>query len=360
MQIPKIINFFLFGILLSFFLSACDITISKVPVYIPNTKGINANIEIIRFEQDFFALDTSNLEKELASLKAKYPDFTEIFLYGVLRIPNPQQELRIVKGYLGHQPSRHTHDTLSTLTQDLTLIQTQLNELATYFEYYNYDNKKPLTKAFTHLCEYSYDRAIGDGFVPLPLDMTLGKGYPPYVEGQIPMYQQRTLNQEHLVAKAAYALSEEMITREVVMKSNFIIDFMLYEGKKFYVTSIFLPTVADSIKFSFSSHQMDYCRKGELELYKHLTEEEILYSDNMKKYSKFVTPGPFNPQIALPGNSGSWLGYKMILSFAQHQRKILKQTNPKLSDREIDQQVLQVVLKENDPQKFLQLYKPQK
>ena len=172
------------------------------------------------------------------------------------------------------------------------------------------------------------------------------------------MYQQRTLNQDHLVAKAAYAIAEDMVATTCEVKSSFMIDFILLEGKKYYITDILLPSLPDSIKYGFSAYQMEYCQKGELELYKHLTDEEVLYSEDAKKYSKFVTPGPFNPEIALPGNSGSWLGAQIIQSFADHQRQQLRQSNP--DARTVDQQVLEMVLKENDPQKFLQLYKPRK
>ncbi len=360
MQTPKLIHFFLLVILFSLGFSACNVSTTEVPKYVPDTEGIHAKIELIRFEQDFFGMDTNQIVSSLEQLKTKYPDFTNIYLQSVLRVPNVAQEPLIVKGYLAYKPTHYTYDTVQKVMEDMSLVETQLGELATYFEYYNYNKKIPLTKAYTHLCEYSYSRGVGDGFVPLPLDMALGQGYPPYNQLQIPLYLQRTLNKEHLVAKAAYAIAEDMVDTEADMKSNFMIDLMLYEGKKFYITDILLPTVADSVKFSFSSFQMAYCKKGELELYHHMTEEEVFYSDDMKKYAKFVAPGPFNPELALPGNSGTWLGYRMVLNFAAQQRKILKQSRPKSTARQIDQEVLKMVLKENDPQKFLQLYKPRK
>ena len=128
------------------------------------------------------------------------------------------------------------------------------------------------------------------------------------------------------------------------------------------MTDILLPNVADSLKFGFSAYQWEYCIKSgsELTLYEYLVNEELLYSSESKKFTKYITKGPFKPNLDLPGNSGSWLGYRMILSFAKHHRNLLKQTNTALSAREIDQQVLKMVLEENDPQKFLTLYKPPK
>ena len=76
MQTPKIINSFFVLITLSFVFNACDVTTAPKANYIPNTEGINAQVEIIRFEKDFFAIDTSNVEQGLVELKQKHPDFT--------------------------------------------------------------------------------------------------------------------------------------------------------------------------------------------------------------------------------------------------------------------------------------------
>jgi len=359
MQTPKIINLFFIGFYLCFCTIACDVATTE-PQYIPDVQGLEQEVQIIRFEQALFNLDTNNMAQSLESLYQKYPKFTPGFMQTVFRVNDRQVAQRAVKGYLNYPPAQHTYDTIQQLFGDLSPIQPQLNQLATYFAYYNYNDQTPITKAYTHLCEYSYDRAVGDGFIPLPLDMAIGQGYPPYTQAQIPMYQQRTLNLQHLVPKAAYAIAEDWITNAAEMKGNYMIDFMLLEGKKYYLTDILMPKTADSLKFGFSAFQMKYCQRGELELYEHLSDNEMLYSNNRRDFSKFITPGPFNPAISLPGNSGSWLGYRIVESFAKKQREVLQQSQPNLSAREIDQKVLQIVLKENDPQKYLQLYKPKK
>ena len=359
MQTPKIINYFLLILVMSY-LSSCEVVTVEQSRYVPDTKRIKAEVELMRFDQDFFALDTNQLDQGLTQLKEQYPQFANGYLYSVLRVPEPMLEAQIVKGYLSYKPTQYTYDTIQKVFGNMSDIQKDLNELAVHFEYYNYMNQVPLTKGIAHLCEYSYDRAVGDGFVPLPLDMALGKGYAPYSQIKIPFYQQRTLNRQHLVPKAAFAIAEDMVNTYAKMKAGFMIDFMLMEGKKFYLTDILMPTVADSVKFSFSAYQMEFCQKGELELYQHLTDEEMLYSDEQKNFAKYVNAGPFNPSASLPGNSGTWLGYRMVLAYAEHLRKSLKTTSPNLTAQEIDQKVLRTIIEENDPQKFLQQYKPRK
>lgn len=360
MQTPKIINAFFLLSISCFLLLSCESTIVETK-YIPDTKDINASVELVRFEQDFFALDTNNLSEAVHKLKEKHPQFTVGYLMSVLGVKNAALENRQIKGYLSYEDAQYTYDTIQTVFADLPKVQEELNELATYYQYY-FPDSKPLSKAFTYLSEYHGDRlaVIEEGFVGLPLDMALGQGYHPYTFLKIPAYDQRTCTKEHLVAKAADAISQSLVAKWAKPKGNYLIDLMLYNGKVMYLTDLLLPTVADSLKLSFSTTQMNYCKGGELTLYEYLSNEELMYSSDSKAINKYITKGPFKPNFDLPGNSGSWLGYRIILSYARELRANLKQSNPNLSIREIDQKILSTVMEENDPQKFLTKYKPPK
>ena len=360
MQTPKIINAFFLFVLLANMLTSCDVE-RQTPKYIPDIKGIERKVELIRFEQEFFNLDTTQLATSLNALKEKHLGFTMGFLSKFIGVRDAESELPTVYGYLNYADARYTYDSIQQVFSDLSTIQQQLNELATYYSYY-FPDAFPIEKAYTFLSEYHGDRlaVLEQGFIGLPLDMALGEGYSPYNHLKIPQYDQRTCNKEHLVAKASNAVAQTLAMQYLRAPGAHLIDKMLYEGKIFFLTDILLPNVADSLKFGFSDYQMQYCTKGELMLYEHLSKEELIYSNDHGKTSKYVTKGPFNPQLDLPGNSGSWLGYRMVCSYAALRRKELKSANANLSTQEIDQKVLQMVLEENDPQQFLQNYKPPK
>lgn len=360
MQTPKIINSFFCFLFFGSFLVSCESTIVET-AYIPETQGINAAVELIRFEQVFFNLDTTNIGTELKKLETQYPEFTGGYLSSVLGVRDSITGRKQVLGYLNYPDARYTYDTVQKVFGEIPLVQEQLNQLATYYQYYFPENQ-PLNKAFTYLSEYHGDRLaiIDEGFVGLPLDMALGKGYPPYTFLKIPLYDQRTCTKEHLVPKAADAIAQNLVTEITKPKGNHLIDLMLYNGKVMYLTDLLLPMVEDSLLFGFSSIQMQYCKTGEYKLYEYITSEELMYSSESKRINKYVSKGPFKPQFDLPGNSGSWLGYRMIRSYERQLRSKLKSAKPNLSNRELDQEILQTILKETEPQKFLTNYKPPK
>ncbi len=83
MQTPKIMNAFFLLSFLSGLFSSCESTIVDKQ-YLPNTEGINASIDLVRFDRAFFELDTSQLAASLEQLRAAasriyYGLFTSFF-----------------------------------------------------------------------------------------------------------------------------------------------------------------------------------------------------------------------------------------------------------------------------------------
>lgn len=361
MQLPKRMGAFFVAVLLIFVTYGCETMVVESD-YKPDTKDVNAPMRLIRFDQDFFELDTTQLSLGLQNLQERYPVFTQGYLHTFLQAsPKHPMGLARIKGFISHPDTRYTYDTIQQVFGDLSEVYTQLKELATHYTYY-FPEQPPLNRAFTYVSDYHGDRLaiLSEGLIGLPLDMALGEGYPPYTFLKMPAYDQRTCNRSHLVPKAADAVAQNYLAAITKPGGGHLIDLMLFQGKLFYLTDLLLPSATDSLKFGFSRQQMDYLQRGELALYEHLSNEELMYERASKKINKYVTKGPFKPHLDLPGNSGSWLGYRIVRCYAQHLRESYAKNQPQLDARSRDQQVLQDLLKEQDPQVFLQYYKPPK
>ena len=66
----------------SIFLAACG-SGNKTP----NVSNIKVDLQTLRFEKDFFAMDTNNLPASFESLSKKYPGFSLEFTEQILGIP---------------------------------------------------------------------------------------------------------------------------------------------------------------------------------------------------------------------------------------------------------------------------------
>src|SRR6187431_3198466 len=75
----------------------------------PDVSDIKVNLETQRFEQDFFALDTNDLNSGLGKLQQKYPVFLEDFIQKVLGLPPlsaglPETRILITKFLSDYRP----------------------------------------------------------------------------------------------------------------------------------------------------------------------------------------------------------------------------------------------------------------
>src|SRR5947207_976827 len=63
---------------------------------IPDVSGIHVQFDTLRFERDFFSIDTLNTEQSLDRLQQKYPSFLNDFLYNLLGLP-PNKDSTLLK-----------------------------------------------------------------------------------------------------------------------------------------------------------------------------------------------------------------------------------------------------------------------
>jgi len=349
-------------LILLLFFSACTKTYKPRPKYKANVSDIKADVEIARFDLDFFAMDTADIAAGLEKLKAKHGDFVETFLVDIVNDGRPLPLEQIAKVFLSIPEAIQLEDSIKKAYPDLKFAEREIEQMLAYKIHFFGEKLFPIKKVFTFHTLYKYGAFTYDDVAGLGLDFFLGENHVPYfsVETLRPQYKRRTLTKEHLTAALAAAIADNAVSSFSKAGGSKMIDLMLYEGKKFYVKACLLPETADSVIYNFSDFQIKYCEYGETALWEHLGKENLLFSSKKSDFQKYVSEGPFNPKLDLPGNSASWLGAQMVAQTAARMRKEMKVANPNQSIREIDRKVMEIILKETDSQFFMQKYKPTK
>ena len=310
---------------------------------------------------DFFSLDTANIDLGLEKLKEKHGEFVKFYLLNILNDNRPLPLDMIAKGFLSIPECYALEDSIRKVFPDLKFAKPEIEKMLTYKKHF-FGDKFPLKKIYTVHTFYKYGILTFDDQAVMGLDFFLGEDHVNYltVEPLRPQYKRRTLNSMHMSSTLAASIAEYIVSESSKASGGKMIDQMLYEGKKFYVKACLMPETPDSIIYNFTDFQIKYCELGETALWEHLGKENLIFSSKKSDYQKYVTEGPFNPKIDLPGNSGSWLGAQIVAQAAARMRKEMKASNPNQSIREIDRKVMETVLKQNDSQFFLQRYKPTK
>ena len=321
--------------------------------YIPNIENTpKVKLPIVRFDEKLHKADTSKALALFEQLHSAYPKFTELYTeHMIYNVPNGNLADNL-KALLSFEPVKPLLDTVMQTYSNLDDLQLEISEMVRYRNYY-FPNASPIDTLFTYISLYNYGAGFFDNYAILGLDYFLGENHMAYqaIEQIAPLYIRRTLNKAHITRALAYAQATLLVEEMASRGGSKMIDYMLYEGKKFFLTKSFLPQTADSIVYAFTREQMAHCIQGERSLYDYLLKEKLFYSDKYKEFQKYVEIGPFNPANALYGNSGTWLGGEIVGQYAAHLRKTTQKS---------DSEIMQIILQENNPQIFFKHYKPRR
>lgn len=308
--------------LISLFVSACGS--DERPL--PDVSDIEAPLEVKRFEQDFFQLDTNNFAPALAELTEKYPVFAELFSArlleaGSLRQLSPEQ-LDYLRGYASSPVYRAVYDTTQMVFSDLTSVEKELQQALKYFRFHFPDAAAP-EKLTTFTSAFNYSSIIyGDNELGVGLDMFLDNkefDYQRYSPGAtiFSSYLTRTYNKDHLVASLIRVVLDDLMGSA---SGDRLLDEMIHRGKQLYLLDQLLPTTPDTVKFRVSAEQWTWLQGNERNLWSHLLTEDLLYSSRYQDYRKLIEPSPSGaPQLPeeSPGEAANFLGFRIIQQFIQ-------------------------------------------
>ncbi len=291
---------------------------------IPDVSHIEANVNIQRFEQQLFRLDTTNMKASLAQLEANYPDFTQVFFHQVLRSKNPaiapEGHEAYVKGFINFPPVRHLFDTCSTVFANMDDIREEFHRAFQFFKYY-FPERRPPDTLMTFVSEYSFAGFLyGENSLAIGLDLFLGAYYPyaRYNPGQeaFSSYLVRTYTRNHIVSKSMQLVVDDLLGPP---SGNRMLDAMIHNGKKLYFLDLMLPETPDSIKLEVTGQQADWLRDNELEMWAFFLDEKLLYSSEWKDIRKYVDYSPNSPGMPeeAPGRTANWVGWQVVKAYME-------------------------------------------
>lgn len=312
----------------------------------PDVSNIQVELQLLRFEQDIFALDTTNLQTGMQQLLGKYPVMLPLFCNEIIHDQsNPAETPRqALGGFLSVPQVRHLYDTVQQVYGNLQWLDRDLTQMFKYYKYYF--PKKPVPQVVTMISEFATDAfTAGDSLCGIGLDMFLGETYPGYDPDVFPYFMRRQFQKDYITVRLSKALAQNCMDAPSGQK---LLDLMLHYGKQLYISDCLLPDVADSLKMGYSKKQMEGCYANEAEVWARMLSEKLLYSTDFDKIRKLVTPSPNAPAIfqEAPGEIGNWMGLQIIRAYMK-----------RYPNTTMDQ-----LLQMKDSQKFLEMakYKPKR
>lgn len=279
--------------------------------YIPDISAVEVDLEVKRFEQSMFAADTNaQVLAVMENLDSLYPGFfKELYL---ARIIPALQMPEVFSLFIRTPEIRQTYDTVMVVHQDFSK---KVGDLEEAFKYYkHYFPERPIPEIITYISEYSIGNFIAENQLGIGLDFFMGTAYPKYDPAFFPYYLRRTMTKDYLVSKTMMAVADDLAGEP---QGDRLLDYMIANGKKWYIHELLLPYTPDSIRLEYTEEELDWLKNNEVQLWSHFIGEDLLFSTQYKDFRKLVDYSPNAPGMPpeAPGRTANWTGLQIVKSF---------------------------------------------
>lgn len=285
----------------------------------PDVSHISVDVQLLRFDQDLFAIDTAQVQQGMIRMTEKYPVMMPLFASEIIHDrTNPNETpLAALSGFLKAESIRHLYDSVQAVYHNLDWLEADLDNMFRYYRYY-FPNKA-IPQVVTIVSEFATEAfTVGDSLCGIGLDMFLGDQFSGYNPEIFPAFVRRQFNKPYIPVRLARALGQNASDEPGGKR---LLDLMLFQGKILYVASCLLPNVPDSMIMGYTAQDMAGCYANEQGVWARLLEQNLLYSSDYGKFRKLVEPSPNAPIVfqEAPGEIGNWIGWQIVKSYmARH------------------------------------------
>ncbi len=289
----------------------------------PDVSGIQVPLEQLHFEQDFFAIDTNQLEKSITALDKKYPGFTTVFLSNILALM-PASELADLKSFYRayHPLFKQSNAIFKEQEKQSQKIKQGLQYVKHYFPNYPLPNQ---VISFIGPIN-SFGSILTEDAIAIGLQLFMGKDHPLYTseEGQAlyPAYISRKFEPAYIPVSAMNNIVLDMFPEQ--MSGKPLVAQMVELGKRMYVVDHLLPALSDTLITGYSSKQLEACLNNEKNIWSFFIQNDLLYKSDPQLVREYVTEGPFTQAFGKesPGNIGQFLGWQIVKNWMKKNKAL--------------------------------------
>ena len=322
---------------------------------IPDVSGINVAVQVNRFDQEFFSIDTNNVEPSINAVNAKYPTLLPIYLENIIGVSDPAGVRTFFRLY------KPVYDTAQKIYKNFDPVKDELLDAFRFVKHYFPEYVLPAKvvpvvgpmnsiQDLARMGNGDYTpNFLGQDFVGISLQFYLGANFSLYsneyfISNVAPTYRSRRFAKEYIVADVMKLIVEDLFPD--MSKGKPLVQQMIEKGKQWWLLDKLMPREADSVKTGYTEKQLDWCNDNEALIWSYIVKNEDLNSVNPVTLQTYIGEAPFTQgfsQEFSPGNLGQWIGWQIVKKF--------EEKNPDMTPSE---------LMKTDPRRILEeaKYKP--
>ncbi len=288
---------------------------------IPDVSGIEVSVPVVRFDKDFFSIDTNNIPAGLQKLQQQHLGFYIDFMQQILGVSGADTSFKtiavtkeLIRGY------KSVFDSLQSSYNETGWLQKELEQSFRFVKYY-FPKYKP-GSAILFVGPFDAPGvALTQSGLAIGLQQYAGSNFSVYqsAPGQemFPLYISRRFDKKYIVANCMKAVAQDLFPDNSGAKP--LIEQMVERGKQWYLLDKFMPEAPDSIKTGYTQHQLEWCSQYEGMIWSHIVKNEDLNSLSPAVIQTYIGEGPFTQGMSQedsPGNIGQWIGWQIVKKYA--------------------------------------------
>ncbi|MDB5247351.1 MAG: hypothetical protein JWQ40_1745 [Segetibacter sp.] len=306
---------------------------------IPDVSSIKVDLQLQRFDQEFFSLDTNNANQSLEQLHQKYPGFLQDFIFNILALPPQPDSSAAVEQQIGYfissyKPLKDSADRIFTNIGDIEdEVKRGLQFVKHYFPSYKLPNK-----LITFIGPInSYGNILTTDALAVGLQLYMGKNYSLYQSeaGQqlYPAYISRRFEKEYIPVNCIKTIVDDIFPDNNAGRP--LIEQMVQAGKRLYLLDQLMPETADTLKTGYTKTQLDGCYKNEETIWSYFVQNDLLFTSDPSINKDYMNDAPRTQAFGeeSPGFIGQFVGWQIVKKWMAKNEKVsieeLLQANPK-------------------------------
>ncbi|HLG04448.1 MAG TPA: hypothetical protein VI731_12690, partial [Bacteroidia bacterium] len=269
--------------ILSILLLICTLLFScKTDILDVDVSSIDVTeVKILRYDRDFFSMDTANLPASLESIHKKYGDFSRGFVNNVIYHSGSDSlgNDRDLRTFLADYPYKTVFKDYNKgiFKNDFTSLEEDIEDAFRHFKYYF--PKRPLPKSvLAVMTGFNYNILQIEGNYGIGLEFYLGPSSIYYEQLEWPVYIRKRCSPEYMAPNFVRAWMLNEFPHNPTYPD--LISQMIYEGKILYLQKALLRNAHDSLITGYSQAQLGWCERNEAEMWAAMIEKQKLYSED--------------------------------------------------------------------------------
>jgi hypothetical protein len=305
----------------------------------PDITNIKVELPAYRFENDFFSMDTNNVQAGIGLLQQRYGNFVMDFLVNIMGLPpvtdTSGHAEKAIRQFI-HDYAPIYNETKVTF-QDFESLRNKTEQGLRYVKYYfpSYTLPPRMITFIGPMDAYfegslgGYGDAITADGLAVGLQLHMGSNNPLYksqvAQSLYPVYISRKFSPDHIPVNCLKNVVDDLFPDNSTSRP--LIEQMVEKGKRLYLLNKFLPRTPDTLKIGYTKSQLEGCYQNEGLIWNFFLTNSLLFNSEPAIIKSYIGDAPNTPEFGsgAPGYIGLFTGWQIVKKYMEMNEQITLQ-----------------------------------